>query len=342
MEDALLSILRATLARYDLPAPPEVEPGAVPSVNNVSLRVRAGDRRLRCKLYNGAHDLAALRYEQALLQALDRAGLPFALPAPLADRQGETLQQTSAGWLTLIPDLPGTNLDPADLAQVESLGAALGALHGALTELPSTPRPGRALFQEFFRFPPPERDPLRLTPAGLGADDTPEARELLVWWRGEAGQLAAFVDGPYRQLPHQLCHNDPAPYNVMTAGSTVTAFIDFEFACPAPRGLDVAMALRMTMRVWEQDNPWTSAEAFCRGYRRSAHLSTAEAQELPTLIRLRSAMGILWALGRGVPVDASRLLEHVGYLRNAVRWLDQHGARLVELAIRTLTHRGDT
>lgn len=342
MEDALLSILRATLARYDLPAPPEIEPGAAPSVNNMSVRVRAGDRRLRCKLYNGTHDLAALRYEQALLQALDRAGLPFALPVPLADRNGEALQQTSAGWLTLIPDLPGANLDPADLAQVESLGVALGALHVALAKLPITPRPGHALFQKFFRFPPSARDPLRLSPPLLSADDTAEARQQLAWWQSEAEQLAAFVDGPYRQLSHQLCHNDPAPYNVLTAGSTVTAFIDFEFACPAPRGLDVAMALRMTMRVWEQENPWPSAEAFCRGYRRSARLSTAEAQELPQLLQLRSAMGILWALGRGVPIDAPRLLEHIGYLRNAVRWLDQHGARLVELAIQTLTDQGDT
>lgn len=341
MEDALLPILHAALARYDLPAPPEIEPHAAASVNNVSLRVRAGDSQLRCKLYNGAHDLAALRYEQALLQALDGAGLPFALPAPLADRQGETLQQTSSGWLTLIPDLPGTNLDPADLAQVEALGVALGALHVALAALPSTPRPGRALFQRFFRFPPPERDPLRLTPPRLGPDNTAEARELLAWWRSEARQLAAFVDGPYRRLPHQLCHNDPAPHNVLTAGSAVTAFIDFEFACPAPRGLDVAMALRMTMRVWAQDNPWASAEAFCRGYRRSTHLSTAEAQELPTLIRLRSAMGILWALGRGAPVNPQRLLEHVGYLQNAVRWLNQHGDRLAGLATRTLTSPGD-
>lgn len=340
MEDVLLPILRAALARYDLPAPLAIEPGAAPSVSNVSLRVRAGDRRLRCKLYNGAHDLAALRYEQALLQTLDGAGLPFALPAPLADRWGETLQQTSAGRLTLIPDLPGANLDPADPAQVEALGVALGALHVALAALPSTPRPGRALFQEFFRFPPPERDPLRLTPPWLGPDNTAEAHELRAWWRGEAEQLAAFVDGPYRHLPHQLCHNDPAPYNVLTAGGTVTAFIDFEFACPAPRGLDVAMALRMTMRVWEQDDPWPSAEAFCRGYRRSAHLSAAEAAQLPTLIRLRSAMGILWALGRGVPVNSQRLLEHVGYLRNTVTWLDQHGARLADLATRTLASAG--
>lgn len=262
------------------------------------------------------------------------------MPAPLADRDGETLQQTPVGWLTLIPDLPGANLDPTDLPQVEALGVALGALHIALASLPTGSRPGRALFQAFFLFPPQEHDPLHLAPQQIGADDSEEARAVLAWWRGEAEQLAAFVAGPYRQLPHQLCHNDPAPYNVLSDDRQVTAIIDFEFACPAPRGLDVAMALRMTMRVWTQPDPWPSAEAFCRGYARSATLSTAETTQLPALMRLRSAMGILWALGRGVPLDAPRLLEHIGYLWNTVRWLDQHGDRLTELATRTLTEQG--
>lgn len=341
MDSSLLPMLHAALARYALPGPPRIASVAEPSVNNLSLRVQAGERALRCKLFNRTHDLAALRYEQALLQALDRAGLPFAVPAPLTDRAGETLQQTPAGWLVLLPDLLGTLLEPADLAQVESLGAALGALHTAMDALPPTPRPGRALFQTFFRFPPTEHDPLQLAPRHLGADNTVEAHELLAWWRDEAQQLAAFVDGPYRQLPHQLCHNDPAPYNVLTSNGAVTAVLDFEFACPAARGLDLAMALRMTMRVWAQDNPWPSAEAFCRGYARFTALSAAEAAQLPALMRLRSAMGILWALGRGGPLDAPRLLEHVGYLRNTVRWLDQHGDRLAALAIRTLTKQGD-
>lgn len=339
MEPSLLPMLHAALAHYELPAPLQIASVAAMSVNNLSLRVRAGERALRCKLYNRTHDLAALRYEQALLQALDRASLPFAVPAPLADRDGETLQQTPAGWLVLLSDLPGGLLDPTDLAQVESLGTALGALHTALAPLSPIPRPGRALFQTFFRFPPAERDPLQLAPLHLATNNTVEAGELLAWWRGEAEHLAGFVDGLYRQLPHQLCHNDPAPYNILTSSGAVTAVLDFEFACPAPRGLDLAMALRMTMRVWAQDDPWPSAEAFCRGYARSTTLSTAEATQLPTLIRLRSAMGILWALGRGVPLDAPRLLDHIGYLRNTVRWLDQHGDRLAELAVQTLTRK---
>jgi homoserine kinase type II len=326
-----LDILHAALARYDLPAPLQIEPRAEQGVNNLNVPIRTGAGTLRCKIFSAAHPEAALRYEQRLLHALAQTDRSFALPVPLADRQGETLQRTPLGWLAMIPDLPGANLDPSDLGQVESLGASLGELHVALTRIPTTPRPGRALFQAFFRFPPSARDPLLLTPAQIGAPDTAATRDLLAWWRQEARYLAAFVDGSYRRLPQQLCHNDPAPYNVLTLSGQVSAFIDFEFACPAARGLDIAMALRMTMRIWQQPAPWASVEAFCRGYRRMTRLSEVEAAQLPELFRLRGAMGTLWALGRDAPLNPARMLEHLGYLRNAAAWLDQHGSRLADL-----------
>jgi threonine dehydrogenase-like Zn-dependent dehydrogenase len=76
---------------------------------------------------------------------------------------------------------------------------------------------------------------------------------------------------------------------------------------------------------------WASARAFCRGYQRVTRLSEAEVVQLPELFRLRGAMGTLWALGRGTPVDPARILEYLGYLRNAAAWLDQHGPRLADL-----------
>ena len=53
--------------------------------------------------------------------------------------------------------------------------------------------------------------------------------------------------------------------------------------------------------------------------------------QLNELFRLRGAMGTLWALGRDAPLNPARLLEHLGHLRNAAAWLDQHGSRLADL-----------
>jgi len=99
-----LDSLYDALARYDLPAPLQIELRAEQGVNNLNLRVRTRVGILRCKVFSGAHPVAALRYEQQLLQALAQTDHSFALPVPLADQYGETLQRTPLGWLALIPD----------------------------------------------------------------------------------------------------------------------------------------------------------------------------------------------------------------------------------------------
>ena len=48
-------------------------------------------------------------------------------------------------------------------------------------------------------------------------------------------------------------------------------------------------------------------------------------------------MGTLWSLGRGAPIDTTRFLQHLEFLRNAAIWLDQHGEQLVALLMRELS-----
>jgi Ser/Thr protein kinase RdoA (MazF antagonist) len=122
-----------------------------------------------------------------------------------------------------------------------------------------------------------------------------------------------------------MCHNDVAPANILVDLDRVTAILDFEFAAAAARALDVAMGLRMTMRVWENPEPWEVVRHLCRGYTRWLPLSEAEIQALPWLIRLRGAITVLWWLGRrDEPCDPSIVLERIGYARNFATWLEQH------------------
>jgi Ser/Thr protein kinase RdoA (MazF antagonist) len=324
---AITQALRA----YDLAPPVRVELPAQQGVNNLGVLVHTARETLRCKVYTPTHPAAALQYEHRLLLDLAARGCSFALPIPRRARDGTTLQPSALGWLALLPDLPGTTMNPVDPTQVYALGAALGELHHTLARLPQIARPGRALFSAFFAFPPPERDPLQLRPAMIGARHTRAADDLLAWWRAAAAGMAEFAAGAYRQLPAQLCHNDAAPYNILAQGGRVTAVLDFEFAGLAPRAFDLAMALRMTMRAWENPDPWDPARRLCQGYRRWMRLSAHECAQLPALFRLRSAMGILWALGRAEPLDAERLLLNLGYLRAASAWLDHAGDRLAAL-----------
>jgi homoserine kinase type II len=326
------AILQTALTRYDLVPPVRIT--LLPTHNHRHFRVQTGAGTLRGKLFARDYLLAALAYEVDLLVHLAQLPCSFAVPLPLADRDGTRIQATDLGWLVLVPEFPGAQLDPSDSAQVLALGRALGELHQALAHMPVVAQPGRALFQLFTAFPPPERDPCQLTTTQLGVAPTAAAEELLAWWRAEATALAAFVAGPYRQLPQQIVHHDPAPYNVLTQHGQVTAFLDFEFACPGPPALDLVMALRMTMRTWEVYDPWPIAEHLLTGYGAVARLDPAAVAVFPDLLRLRSAMGTFWALGRAGPLDGVRMLQQLGYVRAQAAWLAQHGAQLTALVDR--------
>ena len=70
-------------------------------------------------------------------------------------------------------------------------------------------------------------------------------------------------------------------------GGRVAAVLDFEFACPAPRALDLAMGLRMTMRVWESGDPWPAARRFLESYaeRHPVRATYGWAGEVPDVLQ---------------------------------------------------------
>jgi hypothetical protein len=92
------------------------------------------------------------------------------------------------------------------------------------------------------------------------------------------------------------------------------------------------MGLRMTMRYWENPEPWPVVQRFCRGYSRWLTLTEAEILALPWLIRLRSAIPTLWWLGRtDLRRDPSRVPLSLGYQQELGRWLERYGRQWVEV-----------
>jgi homoserine kinase type II len=122
-----------------------------------------------------------------------------------------------------------------------------------------------------------------------------------------------------------------APANVLVHDGRISAVLDFEFALPAARAFDAAMGLRMTMRVWENPAPWEALRRFMRGYTRHAPFTPEEARATPTLIRLRSAIPVLWWLGRAdEQADAGTVLRGIGFQQNYARWLAANERRFVD------------
>jgi len=96
--------------------------------------------------------------------------------------------------------------------------------------------------------------------------------------------------------------------------------------------MGAAMGLRMTMRVWENPEPWEMVRRFCRGYTRWMPLTQEEVCAMPQLLQLRGAITVLWWLGRRATTDDPYITLHrIEYLRNAARWLDRHEGSLLEV-----------
>jgi len=336
VDDVVDEVVSLSSTAYDLTPPVTAVAVSHQGMNNASMGIYTSVGDFIAKTYTSLSydDPASIHYEHRLLTWIAHVGVSFAVPAPIPTRDGVLLCQGMRGHMSLYPRLPGARLNPCDLDQVELLGATCGELHATLQQYPATDRPGRPLFGELFHFPEPERDPFALMPEHLGLPPMSPDDDLLAWWRAEAEKLQAFVAGAYATLPQQTCHNDVTPANVLVDEGRVVGVLDFEFAAPTPRALDVAMGLRMTMRVWEDPEPWETVHRFCQGYRRWGMLTRREVEALPWLIRLRGAITVLWWIRRTAGTGtAGPVPSRIAYLRNVVAWLDLYERRFVDMLI---------
>jgi Ser/Thr protein kinase RdoA (MazF antagonist) len=107
------------------------------------------------------------------------------------------------------------------------------------------------------------------------------------------------------------------------------ALLDFEFAAPDARALDLAAALRSLLRSQIVPESSSLAKALVRGYRRHVALTGGEIDTIPTLIRLSSAVSTIWWLGRALAAgDTGPVMGRLLRARQLALSLEQHAAVL--------------
>jgi homoserine kinase type II len=326
------STLDALASHYDLTPPLHPFELTEQGVNNTTSGLHTGAGDLIWKTYAIQRDAETLMYEHRLLEWISRQGLPFSVPVPLPTRTGVTALFSSSSWHALFPRLAGNSPDRRDVRQTAVVGGALAQLHGALSRYPIASRPGMAAYGELERVHPRLASPFDLTVEQLGLSATPEHTRLLDWWRAELAALRAFIRGLYRALPSQVIHGDFAPANTLFEGERLVAILDFEFAVPDARALDLAAGLVFTLRVWEGATQWDAARALLDGYRRVMLLEHGEIAALPWLMRLRNAVAGIWWLGRDLVAGAvPNVSERLSTMRETVEFLEQHNQRIHQL-----------
>lgn len=322
--------LTEIVARYDLIPP--IETFVLPNAGGINNRirgVRTGTDTFVWKMYLSHPDADTIRYEHRLLAWLAGQGLSFATPRALTTRAGDTLCRTpgGTGWQALFPYLPGEPTNRNDPAVIEAVGAALGELHGLLARYPTSRRPGIERLGVLDHIHPAVPAPFTLTPAHLHLPPTAANDALLAWWRATLDTVRAFITGPYVALPRQVIHGDYGPGNTLTLGKRIVAVLDFDFAAPDARAMDVAEGLKFSMRIWERDTPTAlmMAHRFCRGYARTNRLTTAEIAALPDLMLLYDAVSVIWWAGRGIVAGDPRAgVERIADMRAFVDWQAQY------------------
>jgi homoserine kinase type II len=332
MNNCSVGIEATELDAYALALPVELFPLTLQgnSTQNYGVRTAAGDFVLRT--HNG--EAAAIQYEHELLQWLAEKDLSFAVPVPIPTCRGATMIQTQQGWRSLSVMLPGSRVEWRSLEQVEKFGTALGELHSALAHYPALSRPGANPLSQLLHAHPWLSESHLLAPSHSRLLFSSEDEQLLAWWRNELMEVDTLIKSRYQDLPWQVIHHDYIPNNVLVKGDHVTAVLDFEFATYDARVLDVAIALRNMLRLWENRSPWLTTRHFCIGYRRRIRLNKEEVAAVAWLMRLRNVSLILGRVSRAQATDDIKsILQQVHYAHEVAQWLGVYEQHLVnELA----------
>lgn len=320
--------LDALLDAWRIPRPRSLRPTAA-GANNRTFLVgsRAGRHVLR--LSSSGADLGRVRFEHAVLAALQHRGLPFAVPRPLASTAGTTFVLSGTAIAACYAALAG-NPPPDGTDGLSACGAALGDLDAALAGIDVGSAPKPAAFGDLSRIHPAAPDPV----AALA--DVPVTPATLARALGLLADLMEGQPGLYSRLPGQTVHADFDPSNVLVADGGVSGVLDFEFAAPAPRAMDLAVGLHGFAGIPRNEaDYWARIGAFSAGYRTRISPTPDEVAALPDLVRLREATSLVhwaarWTMGHTDDRNISRRVERLLLLDGA---LLAHGSEMVRRVV---------
>ena len=257
--------LTGLLARFDL-GEPRAFKGIAEGVENSNFLLETDRGRYILTVYERRVREEDLPFFLGLMRWLARHGYPSA--APMADREGETLQRVRGKPCAIVEFLPGLSVRRPTVAHCREAGAGLARMHLAVQGFPMT-RPND-LGQEAWA---PLFTSLRAAAESLkpGLSDVIE------------DDLARLAAGWPKDLPRGVVHADYFPDNVFFQGQAFAGAIDFYFACEDALAYDIAVALNAW--CFEPDGSFnvTSGRALLSGYEAHRPLSAAERSALPVL-----------------------------------------------------------
>ena len=327
------------LTNWPVLSPSSLTPLAGGTNNQVWLAQAEDGPAYVLRLISGAVDLPGVRYEAALLAALDHMPLPFDLPLPLLTRAGDILvpvrldtKETAVAILT--PFLPG-QIPARNLANTVPVGVALAQLDRALATispsiLPSSTGHARFLYGDLAHCHPLVPDPFAAVEHLLEPAEAQAVNHILELAAHDWEMLSA------QDLPQQMLHRDYGPGNVLMEKEQVTAILDFEFAGLDRRIFDLCVAISWwPVRLMGTGQEWELIDCLGNAYTTYLPLTEEELYVLPATLRLRDTTSLIYRIGRYMAglehVETIRERAHHSLWREA--WLEANREMLIQHAL---------
>lgn len=296
----------------------------VRGTNNRSYIVMCSDRTYFLKSYHNAPDPGRCAFEHRITAAIAAQHPPFAVPQMILSRSGETHVLQGGRYYALSTFIPGSVARYGDPDDAASCGRALAELHAALAQVhPDFQDGDEPGLGDLAAVHPLVPDPERAMGEAIGEARLAAATTSILATI-QPRCAAAAADWPLTWI-----HWDFYPSNVLMEAGRVTGIVDFEFAGPGYRAMDVAIGLYAF--AFGQPDVWTLVERFASGYLSMLELSPEEIEAIPILILSREARSLTHWTGRfrqGL-TDQPGIERRARQLIDLATFLDQHGPELV-------------
>lgn len=311
---------------WHLPQPWDIEPIAGSSHNHLALITSADQQRHVLCTY--AHEQPALiEFSYAVVHALAKHGVSFALPVPKSTKTGQDWHLYDDGyraWLmTMTPWYAGDHPAVDDVVATARAGVALAELMQACQAIHVTVAPPPA-YGLFHRIHPYIIDPMAsLRGAPIAGDGAIRIVQML-------SDLQQTVPELYEQLPTQIIHGDFTHRNLIVRDDAVFAVLDFEASRVDLRIVEIAIAL-LGWGSFDDNHDHQAIQALLQALLPVVTLSDAEIGALPTAMRLVRMVRLMLAIGRYQQgVERSVVVERAAQaLLHLDGWLLVHGERFV-------------
>jgi 4-aminobutyrate aminotransferase-like enzyme/Ser/Thr protein kinase RdoA (MazF antagonist) len=277
----------------------------LPSERDQNFLLRDGGQDFVLKVAQASEDLALLECQNAILERLHAAQLPFAFPrlrdavngARIAQVQGEAGAVHHVRLVDYLPGVPLAAVRPHSHELIGQIGALLGAVDRTLQDF-AHPAAQRDFYWDL-------RNALRVIEEHRSDIPNARRRQLLAAMQPQFERAAAFDP----MLRRSVIHNDANDYNLIVRAPTpadpfeparITGLIDFGDVVHTWTLAEVAIGAAYAMLG--KTDAMAVAEALVAGYHNEFPIPEAELEALFPLICSR--------IGMSVTLAAAQRMQH--------------------------------